>query len=219
MITKACFSDSIEYRAMGFQSQLLAPSCTMMQLQGLRAGIGNQLVLRGVGRFRVRGPVVVMASTAKVKPRIMRLKKDEIAQVLPWSGSGAQRLQKLGTPATWLARLAISLAGSVAFYNFNTTAAAIASLYWAWDPLFSTAFANSSLRLQYPYAGLWKARVLSVNLVKPQPKPRSDDVFQEIFESQVPVKPYLQLVIGDGSSASLEVLLPRPAESFSPQST
>ena len=98
--------------------------------------------------------------------------------MLPWSGSREQRLQKLGTPATWLARLAISLAGSVVFYNFNTTAAAVASPYWVWDPLLSTAFAITSLQLQYLYAGLWRARVLFVNLVEPVKKPRSDDVFQ-----------------------------------------
>ena len=120
----------------------------------------------------------MVAAATKVKLRIMRLKKDEIAQVLPWSGSREQRLQKLGTLATWLARLAISLAGSMVFYNFNTTAAVVASPYWAWDPLLSTAFAITSLQLQYPYAGLWRARVLSVNLVEPVKKPRSDDVFQ-----------------------------------------
>ena len=120
----------------------------------------------------------MVAAATKVKPRIMRLKKDEIAQVLPWSGSREQRLQKLGTPATWLARLAIFLAGFVVFYNFNTMAAAIVSPYWAWDPLLSTAFAITSLQLQYPYAGLWRARVLFVNLVEPVKKPHSDDVFQ-----------------------------------------
>ena len=94
------------------------------------------------------------------------------------SGSREQRLQKLGTPAMWLVRLAISLVGSVVFYNFNTTAAAVASPHWAWDPLLSIAFAITSLQLQYPYAGLWRARVLSVNLVEPVKKPRSDDVFE-----------------------------------------
>lgn len=190
----------------------------MLQGMGLRverAGnfatsswIVNPLVhKRGGGSHGAR---VVVATATKVKPKITRLKKDEIAQVLPWSGSGEQRLQKLGTPATWLARLAISLAGSVVFYNFNTTAAAVASLYWAWDPILSTAFANSSLRIQYPYAGLWKARVLSAKVVNPVRKPRSDDVFLEIFESKAPVKPFLQLLIGDGSSASLEVFISCP---------
>ncbi|XP_024372108.1 uncharacterized protein [Physcomitrium patens] len=155
--------------------------------------------------------VAVTAST-KVRPKIMRLKQDEIGAVLPWTGSGEQRLQKLGTPSTWLARLAISLAGSVLFYNYNTMAAAMASLYWAWDPVLSTTFANTFLRLQYPYAGLWRARVLAVKVVKPARRPRSDDVFQEIFESQAPVKPFLKLVIGDGSSATLEMKVVMPSK-------
>lgn len=185
----------------------------MLQATGLRVeragsfASGSSWVVNPLLRKRgCQSACTVVAAATKVKPKIMRLRKDEIGQVLPWTGSGEQRLQKLGTPATWLTRLAISLAGSAVFYNYNTMAAAMASLYWAWDPLLSTTFANSSLRLQYPYAGLWRARVLSVKVVKPVRKPRSDDVFQEIFESQSSVnKPFLKLLIGDGSSATLEV--------------
>ncbi|KAG0593390.1 hypothetical protein KC19_1G326200 [Ceratodon purpureus] len=187
----------------------------MLQATGLRIERVGNLASNGA---RVVNPLVhkrggwkVVAAATKVKPRIMRLRKDEIGQVLPWTGSGEQRLQKLGTPATWLTRLAISLAGSAMFYNYNTMAAAMASLYWAWDPLLSTTFANTSLRLQYPYAGLWRARVLSAKVVKPVQRPRSDDVFQEIFESQSSIrKPFLKLVIGDGSSATLEMKVGLP---------
>ena len=184
----------------------------MLQAKGLRVErVGNfasnsQVVNPLVHKRGGHGACTVVAAAMKVKPKIMRLRKDEIAQVLPWTGSGEQRLQKLGTPSTWLTRLAISLAGSAMFYNYNTTAAAMASLYWAWDPLLSTTFANTSLRLQYPYAGLWRARVLSAKVVKPVQRKRSNDVIQEIFESQsFDTKPFLRLVIGDGSSATLEV--------------
>lgn len=180
-------------------------------------GAGS-LRVEKVGRFvnplvmqrKLRKVMVVVSAATKVKkPRIMRLKKEEMGKVLPWTGSGEQRLRKLGTPSTWLLRVAVSLAGSAIFYNYNTTAAAMASLYWAWDPLLSTTFANASLRLQYPYAGLWRARVLSAKVVKPVQRPRSNDVLQEIFESQsAGKKPFLKLVIGDGSSATLEVCQP-----------
>lgn len=54
--------------------------------------------------------------------------------------------------------------------------------------------------------------MLAVKVVKPARRPRSDDVFQEIFESQAPVKPFLKLVIGDGSSATLEMKVVMPSK-------
>lgn len=53
---------------------------------------------------------------------------------------------------------------------------------------------------------------MSVNLVKPTRKPRSDDVFQEIFDSQGLDKPFLRLVVGDGSSASLKMKVGLPSK-------
>lgn len=47
------------------------------------------------------------------KPRIVKLRKEEVDRVLPWTGSGEQRLQKLGGPSTWMARVAVSLAGTL----------------------------------------------------------------------------------------------------------
>lgn len=91
-------------------------------------------------------------------------------------------------------------------FQYNTMAAAMASLFWAWDPIWSTAFANTALRIQYPYAGLWKARVLYAKIVKPVQKPQSLDVFEELFDSQPVARPFLKLVIGDDSAASVEVI-------------
>lgn len=150
---------------------------------------------------------IVKNPKPKPKPGITKLRKDELADVLPWTGSAQQRVEKIGTPSTWVARLAISLAGSAALYNYNTVAAAMASLYWAWDPVLSTAFANTALRVQYPHAGVWKARVLYAKVVRPPPRMQSADVFQEIFDAKPIQRPVLELVIGDGSSATLEVCL------------
>lgn len=146
----------------------------------------------------------------KPKPGITKLRKDELADVLPWTGSAQQRVEKMGTPATWVTRLAISLAGSAALYNYNTVAAAMASLYWAWDPVLSTAFANTALRVQYPHAGLWKARVLYAKVARPPRRKQSADLFQEIFDAKPIQRPVLELVIGDGSSATLEVCMLPP---------
>jgi hypothetical protein len=143
----------------------------------------------------------------KKKPKIVKLRQEELGEVLRWSGSGEQILENVGGPPTWMTRVAVSLAGAVVFYNYNTLAAAIASLYWAWDPIWTTALSNSLLRLRYPYAGIWKARVLDANLRMPQEPvtPQGLDLFQEVFEARPAVQPLLHLIIGDESSATLEV--------------
>jgi hypothetical protein len=141
----------------------------------------------------------------KKKPKIVKLRQEELGEVLRWSGSGEQILENVGGPP--MTRVAVSLAGAVVFYNYNTLAAAIASLYWAWDPIWTTALSNSLLRLRYPYAGIWKARVLDANLRMPQEPvtPQGLDLFQEVFEARPAVQPLLHLIIGDESSATLEV--------------
>jgi hypothetical protein len=142
------------------------------------------------------------------------LRQEELGEVLRWSGSGEQILENVGGPPTWMTRVAVSLAGAVVFYNYNTLAAAIASLYWAWDPIWTTALSNSLLRLRYPYAGIWKARVLDTNLRMPQQPvtPQGLDLFQEVFEARPAVQPLLQLIIGDESSATLEMRVKVPAK-------
>jgi len=150
----------------------------------------------------------------KKKPKIVKLRQEELGEVLRWSGSGEQILENVGGPPTWMTRVAVSLAGAVVFYNYNTLAAAIASLYWAWDPIWTMALSNSLLRLRYPYAGIWKARVLDANLRMPQQPvtPQGLDLFQEVFEARPAVQPLLHLIIGDESSATLEMRVKVPAK-------
>ena len=212
-----------------FENLRIASSqfAVMPQILGLgsvasRGLVANPLVCthgRNHPNHGSRMPVMSMATNSnpnpkvknpKPKPGITKLRKDELADVLPWTGSAQQRVEKIGTPATWVARLAISLAGSAALYNYNTVAAAMASLYWAWDPVLSTAFANTALRVQYPHAGVWKARVLYAKVVRPPRRVQSADVFQEIFDAKPIQRPVLELVIGDDSSATLEVCLLPP---------
>ncbi|KAG6554018.1 hypothetical protein Mapa_004935 [Marchantia paleacea] len=157
------------------------------------------MVVRGWGG----GGLGVLAGE---RPVVQRIMQQEVVKVLPWSGSGARLRKEVGTAEACTARVAASLVACALIYQNSIEVASAAALYWAWAPIWSTVLSNSLLRLRYRYAGIWRARVLEVQVVPPlELKEESGDLLGSIFNKLPVVYPTLQLLIGDNSPATFQM--------------
>ncbi|CAI5958013.1 unnamed protein product [Closterium sp. NIES-65] len=115
-------------------------------------------------------PADIPAGRPAVRPRrlpaVHALADGALALLVPLAGSGPQVLQMLGGPAAWVRRFVVSMGLAVALYSVSVIAAATAAFYWAWWPIWRAVAKNLAMRVRYRHAGLWKARLLDLQVVR-----------------------------------------------------
>ncbi|KAJ7531606.1 hypothetical protein O6H91_14G050600 [Diphasiastrum complanatum] len=150
-------------------------------------------------------------------PNVRKIGRRELDQVLPWTGSKTHCWRLISDPQSCLVRLGVSLAASVLLYDISTLGVAVAFLYWIWGPMWSAALFNSRLRLRYPYAGVWHAKLFMAQVGSSAARREmlQDDVntldwslMRGIFERS----PKLYITVGDESQASFQMELPISSE-------
>ncbi|GJP32828.1 hypothetical protein CLOM_g17425 [Closterium sp. NIES-68] len=99
-------------------------------------------------------------------PAVHALANGALALLVPLAGSGPQVLQMLGGPAAWVRRLVVSMGLAVALYSVSVVATVTAAFYWAWWPIWCAVAKNLAMRVKYRHAGLWKARLLDLQVVR-----------------------------------------------------
>ncbi|CAI7813071.1 unnamed protein product [Closterium sp. NIES-54] len=99
-------------------------------------------------------------------PAVHALADGALALLVPLAGSGPQVLQMLGGPAEWVRRFVVSMGLAVALYSVSVIAAVTAAFYWAWWPIWRAVAKNLAMRVRYRHAGLWKARLLDLQVVR-----------------------------------------------------
>ncbi|CAI5484012.1 unnamed protein product [Closterium sp. Yama58-4] len=115
-------------------------------------------------------PADLSAGRPAVRPRrlpaVHALADGALALLVPLAGTGPQVLQMLGGPAAWVRRFVMSVGLAVALYSVSVVAAVTAAFYWAWWPIWRAAAKNLAMRIRYRHAGLWKARLLDLQVVR-----------------------------------------------------
>lgn len=142
------------------------------------------------------------------RPLLRPLSAAQIATLLPYAASSALAARQFGHPMDWSVRLTLSFTSAVCVFSFSNTLALLLSLFWLWGPALSAAFLSSQLRLRFPYAGVWRARVLALTPISRPFSPRSDTSLQELFQNLSPAPSALCVVIGDDSPARLQMEVP-----------
>ncbi|CAI5467848.1 unnamed protein product [Closterium sp. Yama58-4] len=111
-------------------------------------------------------PAARPAGRPRRLPAVHALADGALALLVPLAGSGPQVLQMLGGPAAWVRRFVMSMGLAVALYSVSVVAAVTAAFYWAWWPIWRAVAKNLAMRVRYRHAGLWKARLLDLQVVR-----------------------------------------------------
>lgn len=130
-------------------------------------------------------------------PDVTLLTQREIQSLLPIGATGEQYAYFWGGPETAVQRLGLSLVGLVATVNLTALLAVPTATFFLWAPVALAARRNSKVR-SAKYAGLWRAKVVSVEPVETRATASADWMFN--------------LLIGDSSGARVPLKIPLKAE-------
>lgn len=155
---------------------------------------------------------MAMATASSSHPRplpsLTPLTSQQLGLVLPWSGSGYRVSHEFGNPMDWVFRLSASLASTFCVFRHSYTVAALASLFWLWGPMWFAALRSCQLRLRFPHAGVWQARVLAVGPTAQTLSRPSGTPGQDFFGNLSTSSSLFFLEIGDDSSARIQIDVP-----------
>ena len=131
------------------------------------------------------------------RPNVLVLTQRDYERVLPIAATGEQYGYFWGDNDTAFQRVGLSLLTTVLTANAAPALAVPASTFFLWAPVALAARRNSKVR-SARYAGLWRARVISVEPVETRGTSSVDWMFN--------------LVVGDRSGARVPLKVPLKAE-------
>lgn len=150
----------------------------------------------------------------KQLPDIRALAEAQSSALLPGSASGPQYTYYFGSLDTALRRLSVSLGLTFLTVNVSNILAVPAGLYWLWSPVALAARRNAPMR-KYIFKGMWRAEVLGVRTAWRDAKPATEEQSFDVYFGLTGAQPdgrVLQLLIGDGSGARVDLEVPLQPE-------
>lgn len=149
------------------------------------------------GRRKRRGRGSDRRPRGGARPDVMVLTQRDYERVLPIAATGEQYGYFWGDNDTAFQRMGLSLLTTVLTANALPAVAIPASTFFLWAPVALAARRNSKVR-SAKYAGLWRAKVVSVEPVETRATASADWMFN--------------LLIGDSSGARVPLKIPLKAE-------
>ncbi|KAK3287752.1 hypothetical protein CYMTET_4752 [Cymbomonas tetramitiformis] len=150
-------------------------------------------------------------------PDIVLLSRRERKMLLPGSGTSSQYSYYFGGVETAFRRLSLSLAAALLTVNTSVLLSVPASLFWLWAPAALASQRNRPFQ-GFPYAGLWRARVIDVGTAWVEAQPFPAERQMDLIGLCDPPKGgrALRVLIGDDSGARvlLEVPLNRQQQNI-----